>query len=384
MNQTLQSLIAYLLVIAVLSIGGSYVAYRRRLIRRLPSLRWALLVTVALVVLLIFVNVWVSARLMFISEYDLEVTGILLLFAGLVAIIFGFFVSRALTEGIQELVRAAELVARGKLDTRLTVEGSDELAEFARTFNWMTQSLAQMEDQKQQLEQGRRDLIAWASHDLRTPVTSIRAMIEALADGVVDDPATTARYARDMKLEVENLTRLIDNLFELAQLDAGHIRLDFQETSLRDMISDTLSGMNARAAQQNIALSGEVADSVDVIRVAPDKIQRVLNNLLDNALRYTPSGGAITIRVLREGDSVRVSVHNQGQGMRDFDVANAFTRFYRSEASRSQSQDGRRGAGLGLAITRGFVEAHGGTIKAESLPGEGVTFTFTLPLKTTS
>lgn len=381
MGETMETLLAYFSLVALISIGGAYIAYRMRLIRRLPSLRWALLVMVALVVALIFVNVWISARLMFISDYDLHVTGALLIFAGLIAVIFGYFVSRAITERIQELGIAAEQIAEGRLQTRLPVEGKDELSQFAETFNWMAQSLQDLDDQKRQLDQQRRDLIAWASHDLRTPVTSIRAIIEALADGVVDDPATVGRYAHDMQSEIENLTRLIDNLFELAQLDAGHIRLDYQNTSLRDMISDTLSSMATRAERQGIALSGEVAENADVIWVAPDKIQRVLNNLLDNALRYTPKGGSVTIRAWCEDNRIRVTVQNKAHGMETLDIANAFTRFYRRESSRAQAPDGHRSAGLGLAITRGFVEAHGGQIKAESVPGESVTISFTLPVK---
>ncbi|MBK8026225.1 MAG: HAMP domain-containing protein [Chloroflexi bacterium] len=380
MDESIQTLLLLLSGIALIAMGVAYVIYRTRLLRRLPSLRWALLIMVVLVVALLFANVWVSAQLMFISPYDLEVTGVLLIFAALIAVGFGFFVSRAITEAIGELGKAAERVAQGRLDTRLPVEGRDELAQFARTFNSMAQSLQDLDEQKRQLDLQRRNLIAWTSHDLRTPVTSIRAMIEALADEVVVDTATTQRYVHDMQSEIESLTRLIDNLLELSQLDAGHIRLDLQPTSLRDMVSDTLSGMSARAAQAGIALTGRVADDIDIVTIAPDKIQRVLNNLLDNALRYTPAGGVVTIRLERDRDTARVVVNNHAPGMEMLDVTSAFTRFYRRETSRARSDDGRRGAGLGLAIARGFVEAHGGTIEALSTPTQGVTITVKLPM----
>ncbi|MCC6802699.1 MAG: HAMP domain-containing protein [Anaerolineae bacterium] len=381
MHPELGTLLLLMMVIAVLSISGAYTAYRLRLVRYLRSLRWALLVTMFLTVALIFLNVWVSAQLMFINEYDLAVTGALLVFAGVIALIFGFFVSSALTESIREMAKAAEQIAQGKLETRLRVEGNDELAEFARRFNDMVTSLQQVDEEKHRLDQQRRDLIAWSSHDLRTPVTAIRAMIEAMIDGVVTDPATTARYLHNMELEVQNMTRLIDNLLELAQLDAGHIKLDYQIISLRDLISDSLGSIRVRARQQGITVNGELDPKVDLVYIAPDKIQRVLSNLLDNALRYTPEGGQITLRAQRDRDSVRVSVQNNGAGMVALDLSQVFTRFYREEASRSRSQDGHRGAGLGLAITRGFVEAHGGKIWVESDPAQGVTFTFTLPLK---
>ncbi len=379
-SEDLSTLLIVMAVIGAASIAGGYVAYRLRLARWLRSLRWALLVTMVLTVGLIFLNVWVTAQLMFISQVDLMVTGVLLIFAGSIALIFGFFVSSAITEGIRELARAAEQIAQGKLETRLDVRGNDELAEFGTTFNWMAQSLQEVDKQKRELDQQRRDLIAWASHDLRTPVTSIRAMIEAMVDGVVSDPQTTNRYLHNMDLEIQHLTKLIDNLFELAQLDAGHITLNYQMASLRDLISDTLGSMSIRAQQQNIRLTGEVADGVDLLYIAPDKVQRILNNLLDNALRYTPEGGIVALMARLDGDDVRVQVHNSGAGMVGIDMTQVFTRFYREERSRAQAKDGHRGAGLGLAITRGFVEAHGGKIWVNS-DADGVTFTFTLPTR---
>ena len=378
-SEGLSTLLIFMTSIAVVSISGGYIAYRLRLVRWLRSLRWALLVVMILTVALIFVNVWFTAHLMFISEYDLGVTGLLLIFAGVIALIFGFFVSSAITESIREMAKAAEQVAQGKLDTRLEVRGNDELAEFAKTFNWMATSLQEVDEQKRRLDQERRDLIAYASHDLRTPVTSIRAMIEAMIDGVVSDAQTTDRYLHNMELEIEHLTRLIDNLFELAQLDAGHVKLDYQMASLRDLISDTLGSMSVRAQQQGIALSGEVDPGVDMLYIAPDKVQRILSNLLDNALRYTPQGGKVSLKATLEAENVKVIVRNSGTGMANLDLSQVFTRFYREERSRAQSKDGHRGAGLGLAITRGFVEAHGGKIWAETDPLEGVTFTFTLP-----
>jgi signal transduction histidine kinase len=374
----LSTLLTWMTAIGVGAISGGYAAYRLRLVRWLRSLRWALLVVMILTVALIFFNVWVSAHLMFINENDLAVTGVLLVFAGTIALIFGFFVSSALTDSIREMAGAAEQIAQGKLETRLDVHGNDELADFARTFNWMAGKLQEMDEQKRQLDQQRRDLIAWASHDLRTPVTAIRAMVEAMIDGVVTDPQTTNRYLHSMEGEIQSLSKLIDNLFELAQLDSGHVKLDYQTASLRDLISDTLGSMSVRAQQAGITLSGEVDPAVDMLSFAPDKIQRVLSNLLDNALRYTPEDGTVVLKATHDGENVRVVVRNSGATI---DVSQVFTRFYRAEGSRAQSKDGHRGAGLGLVITRGFVEAHGGKIWVESDPAQGVTFTFTLPVK---
>ncbi|NDJ62894.1 MAG: HAMP domain-containing histidine kinase [Chloroflexi bacterium] len=383
-QQNFNQLLLYLVVMAVLTIAGAYALYRLRLVRWFHSLRWAMLLTMILTVALIFLNVWATAQLMFIEPYDLKITTALLIFAALNAIAFGFFVSSAITDSIHELARAAERVAQGDLETRLKVDGNDELAEFAQTFNWMAARLQEVDEQKRLLEQTRRDLIAWASHDLRTPLTAIRAMSEAMADGVVSDPQTTKRYMRNMQMEIEHLNNLIDNLFELAQLDAGHIQLDYELASLRDLISDTLGSMSAWAERKRIVLRSHVSDDIDPVYMASDKIQRVLSNLLDNALRYTPAGGRVTLRASVHGSNVIVSVNNYAPDMRLLDTTRVLSPFYRQEESRAQSIDGHRGAGLGLAITRGFVEAHGGMIWVDSDPKRGVTFSFKLPRQTSN
>lgn len=363
----------------IMTIVLAYVPYRRGLAMWFPSLRWALLTGVVITVVLIFLNVWVTAQLMFISEHDLVLTVALLLFAGMTAFLFGLFIANTITERILKLSQAAERLAEGRLDTRLTVEGSDELAELANTFNWMADSLEKIDQQKRMVEQTRRVLIAGVSHDLRTPLTSIRVMIEALADGVVTDPATVSRYITASLTELQHLSRLIDDLFELAKLDAGHLDAQFDRASLKDLISDAISSMSAQAAHRNILLRGSVNQDIDPVYIAPDKIQRVLYNLLDNALRYTPTGGQVTIHACAEGDLVRVDVHNTGSTIDPADLPYIFDSFYRGESSRVRAEDGHRGTGLGLAIARGFVEAHKGKIWAESHAGQGTTLCFTLP-----
>ena len=363
----------------VLTILVAYWPYRRGLAAWFPSLRWALLITVVIMVLLIFVNVWVTAQLMFISEHDLVLTVALLFFAGLTACVFGLFIANTITTRIDHLSAAAGRLAAGKLDTRLDVSGQDELAGLAQTFNWMADSLQKLDQQKRLVEQTRRVLVAGVSHDLRTPLTSIRVMLEALDDGVVTDPETVARYIRSSLSEIQHLARLIDDLFELAKLDAGHLEAQYDETSLKDLISDVLSSMSAQAAQRNIVIRGSVGQDIDPVYMAPDKIQRVLYNLLDNAMRYTPQGGEVTIHACLEGEVVRVDVHNTGAVIDTADLPHVFESFYRGETSRVRDEDGHRGTGLGLAIARGFVEAHRGRIWVESGAQRGTTFSFTLP-----
>jgi signal transduction histidine kinase len=357
----------------------AYLLYQQGIVRRFSSLRWALLTSIVITVLLVLSNVWITAQLMFISQHDFVLTTALLTFAGLTALIFGLFVASAITTRIRDLSVAAESLAEGKLETRLAVRGNDELSEFARTFNWMAESLQQIDHQKRMVEQTRRDLIAGVSHDLRTPLTAIRAMLEAINDEVVTDPASIARYVGLSLAEVENLSRLIDDLFELARLDAGHLDAHFEYASLRDLISDTISTMNAQASRKRIILRCDISQDIDPVYMVPDKIRRVLHNLLDNALRYTPPSGDVTIRAYRLEDRVCVDVHNTGAWIESVHLPHIFESFYRVERSRLQAEDGHRSTGLGLAIARGFIEAHRGKIRVESTPERGTTFSFAIP-----
>jgi signal transduction histidine kinase len=363
----------------LLTVLLAYLLYRRGIVQWFPSMHWSLLTSVVITVALIFVNVWFTAQLMFISKHDLVLTIALLLYAGLTALLFGLFIVATLTSRIDKLAEAARRLAEGKLDTRLAVEGSDEIAKLAETFNWMASSLQKLDSQKRLVDRTRRTLIAGVSHDLRTPLTTMRVMVEAIADGVVTDPDTVARYVRSTLSELQHLSRLIDDLFEMAKLDAGQLELQFDMSSLNDLISDVLSSMSVQATQHHIRVDGCVNPDADLVYMAPDKIQRVIYNLLDNALSYTPPDGSVTINACRDGAHIRVDVHNTGSFIDPVHAPHVFESFYRGESSRVRGDDGRRGTGLGLAIARGFVEAHRGKIWVDSAPERGTTFSFTLP-----
>ncbi len=227
-----------------------------------------------------------------------------------------------------------------------------------------------------ELEQMRADLIAWVSHDLQTPLTSIRAIIEALEDGVVDEPDMVKRYLHTAQRDVRSLSVLIDDLFQMAQLDTGGIPLDIAESSLSDLISDTLESFSELASRQGVKLEGSVDHNVDPVMMDTQRIGRVLNNLIGNAIRHTPVDGHVYVRATRTNLGVEVSVSDSGEGIRAEDLPHVFESFYRSEKSRSRSTGG---AGLGLAISRGIVQAHGGVINVQSEWGHGSLFTFSLP-----
>ena len=355
-----------------------YAAYRLGWVHVSPTLRRTLLGGYALASILTFFNVWFSAQLMFASQHDLLLAIVLLVFAGGIAMILGYFLASTVTERINLLKSAAEKLAGGDLQTRVPVNGRDEVAALSTTFNQMAEQL-QLADQKQrELESMRRDLIAWVGHDLQTPLASMRAILEALSDGVVDEPEMVKRYLLTAQRDVMSLSALIDDLFQMSQLDAGGFPLHRAPASLSDLVSDTLESFSQLAKQQEITLEGQVESDVDPVLMDTQAIGRVFNNLISNALRHTPGQGRVSVWVRRAGPGVDVTVSDTGEGIRSQDIPHIFERFYRGDASRSRSR-GTSGAGLGLAIARGIVQAHGGDIQVQSESGKGTQFTFHLP-----
>ena len=367
----------FLGITALVSALVGYSAYRLGWVRSSPTLRWTLLSGYVLASALTFFNVWFSAELMFASEHDLQLATVLLVFAGGIAMILGYFLSSTVTERINLLKEAAEKLARGDLQTRVPVDGRDEVAALSGAFNQMAEQLQASDQKQRQLESLRRDLIAWASHDLQTPLTSMRAVLEALADGVVDEPEMVKRYLRTAQRDVMSLSALIDDLFQMSQLDAGGFPLHRLQASLSDLVSDTLESFSQLARQQGIRLEGEVAPDVDPVSMDTQAVGRVFNNLVSNALRHTSSGGQVRVEARRAGSGVEVTVRDTGEGIRAEDIPHIFERFYRGDASRSRTRG--TGAGLGLAIARSLVRAHGGDIRVESQTGKGTQFTFHIP-----
>ncbi len=366
----------FLLVTAFVSSLAGFAAYRLGWLNFAPTLRWALVASYAFSSLLTFFNVWLTAKLMFASEHDLMLATVLLVFAAGMAMTLGFFLAGALTRRIQLLEAASHKLAQGDLSARIPVQGRDEIASLTAAFNRMAGELQATDQKQREVERLRSDLIAWVGHDLQTPLASIRAILEALADGVIADPTSVQRYLQTAQRDVRSLSLLIDDLFQMAQLDAGGLQLDRSPNSLSDLISDTLESFTELAARQKLTLQGRAALDVDPVSIDAARIGRVLNNLVGNALRHTPPGGLVEVGAERDGPRVKVVVSDNGDGISPEDLPHVFERFYRGEKSRSRMTGG---AGLGLAIARGIVEAHGGEIRVESAPAVGTRFTFWLP-----
>ena len=369
------------LLLAVAGGGGGLLALllvRPAVLGRLGGVRAQLAGASLIGSLLLLGMMLAGARAMFLSGHDLSLLLTMLVFAAILSVGFGLLCARMLADRIERVRAGTAKIAAGDL-SELPVEGHDEVAGLAEDFNRMARALDAASEREREMERTRRDLIASVSHDLRTPLASTRALIEAVADGVAEDPQTEKRYLSSARRELAHLSRLVDDLFELARIDAGVLQLTLEEASLHDLISDTISSFQPQANSRGVRLVGEVSGDVDPVLINPPRLQRVLHNLVSNALRHTPADGTVAMRATPQGDEVRVEVTDTGEGIAPEDLPRVFERSFRAERSRTRpEEEGAPGAGLGLAIARGLIEAHGGTMDAESDPGRGSRFCFTL------
>ncbi|MEO6062822.1 MAG: histidine kinase dimerization/phospho-acceptor domain-containing protein, partial [Thermoflexales bacterium] len=264
-------LFAFLFAIPiVVSSAGAAIALRQSWWRQFTHLAMALFVTYAVGAGLILLTIAATANLMFLSDHDASLVLVIMIYATGVMLVFSYFVAMSLSAGITDVTRAADAVRGGDLAARASESGRDEISRLARAFNEMTARLALAREQEDQLNQMRRDLIAWVSHDLRTPLTNIRARVEALADGVVRDDEVP-RYLASIRADTLALNRLIDDLFDLATADAGGLTLDLMPCEIGDLVSDTVRAMSVVAEQRGVALAGVVPEGIEPVIVSPPR-----------------------------------------------------------------------------------------------------------------
>jgi signal transduction histidine kinase len=352
---------AVLLGVVVLGAGVASAA----IVRLVPTLRLQLGALALLAVCLPLGVVIASGLVMFDMHGDAKILAVSIASA-LSALVGAVLLSRWILRPLERLRAASAQLAQGDLSARASESGPRELHELSASFNEMATNIEQLFD-------ARRQLVAWASHDLRTPLASLRAMIEALEDGL----AVPAEYLPAIRQQLDTLSVLVEDLFELARIDAGVLTLDLRETSLSELISSCLGTLQAEARARNVHLEAHLGWSDPPVRIAPEKIERVLLNLLTNAVRHTPSDGAVSVFVQPNSDHVVVAVEDTGAGLTPGAAQRMFERFWRDDDSRARSSGG---AGLGLAIAQGLVHAHGGTIWAENRSAGGARVAFTLPL----
>ena len=289
--------------------------------------------------------------------------------AMLIALALGVLFSRSLTRSLRELTSAAEAMSKGKLGHSIPVRSNDEVGELAQAFNKMSSDLARSQDL-------RRQMTADVAHELRTPLSLVLGHAEALQDGVIPPSQETFGLIHD---EALRLSRLVDDLRTLSLSDAGELALDRQPISPKELLAQAAAAYGEAARERRVTLNVESPELPDVYADAY-RIVQVLANLINNALRHTPTEGTITLTTRAEEGFVRFGVRDSGPGISAEELPFIFERFYRSDKSRKRQGDS---TGLGLSIARSIVEMHGGTIDVQSPPGEGATFSFTLPLAAT-
>jgi len=285
-------------------------------------------------------------------------------------LIVGVILSRSLTAPLQRLAAAARAVAGGNLDQQVKVEGSDEMAEVGQSFNEMTSALKKAEVLRQ-------NLVADVAHELRTPLSVLQGNLRAILDDVYDlDKAEISRLYDETRL----LSRLVDDLRELALADAGQLNLNLRPADVAQIICSTTDNLALAAEAGQVSLTASIPDSLPAVQADPDRVAQVLRNLLVNALRHTPSGGSVTVTASAREGMVEIAVADTGEGIAAEDLPHVFERFWRADPSRARDDRLAGGTGLGLSVAQSLVEAQRGRIRAESTPGEGTVFRFTLPL----
>ncbi len=361
------------------------------LLRLLRSARVAVQTSIVALapVLAVTVALIGTGTTMFISAHDLRALLVVTVAAGTVGLVTALALGERVSAASQHLGDLAQRIgddgagrAGGPGEASIRRGGPSELTGLAGQLDAALDRLAETRELAAAAEDSRRQLVAWVSHDLRTPLSGIRAMVEALEDGVVDDPETVARYYRTMGRETDRLAGLVDDLFELSRIQAGALNLDLEQIALDELISDAVAGVSLAASTKGIDLRGEVASPTPVVELSIPEMARVVRNLLDNAIRHTPSGGTVWVEAALDDDrqAALVSVRDSCGGIPVPDLSRVFELAYRGDAARTP---GDGGAGLGLAVARGLVEAHHGEISVRN-EGEGCRFTIRLPLAAAS
>jgi signal transduction histidine kinase len=343
-----------------------------RLLRRAP-LRRSIQVSSAVPVLAIVAGTLASAEAMFLSQHDLGVVVMVSAIAGAVAFAFSWLLGRQVESGSAALRQAARSL--GDEGGRFRPPALPLSAEFAALSGELADTsakLARSRERERALEQSRRQLVAWVSHDLRTPLAGLRAMAEALEDGLAADPH---RYHKQIRADAERLGSMVDDLFELSRIHSGTLQLSLDQIALSDLVSDVLASTEALARARGVRLTGRAARQL-AVRADPRELSRALTNLLTNAIRHTPPGGCVYVEATPVREEALLTVADGCGGIPEASLPYVFDLAWRGTDARSPEPDS--GAGLGLAIVRGIAEAHQGSVRVLNA-GSGCRFELRLP-----
>ncbi|TYL46207.1 HAMP domain-containing histidine kinase [Nocardioides sp. BGMRC 2183] len=351
-----------------------------RLLRR-RSIRWQLALVAVVGVGGAYLGATAVARLMFISPHDLLVMSVVSSAAAVVAIGMALVVAAMIARWSEALHAQVRAFAAGSSHTAAVDADPPpaELAALATELATTQERLREASERERRAEEARRELVSWVSHDLRTPLAGLRAMSEALEDGLAPDPE---RYQRQIRTEVDRMTGMVDDLFELSRIHAGVLTLAPEPMLVADLVSEALASADPVARSRNIRLTGEVDQGVELL-ADPAGIARVLDNLVSNAVRHTRPGGTVEVHARVLGaprGGVEISVSDGCGGLPPADMVRVFDVAWRAAPARTPAVDEARGAGLGLAIVKGIVEAHDGEVAVENREDRsGCRFLVTLP-----
>jgi signal transduction histidine kinase len=319
-------------------------------------------------------NLVVLTRQMVVDEHDATTVAVLFIYAGAAGVGAALALAGSRTRAIDRLTEGARLLGGGKLDARIGSLGAGpELDALANTLDDMATQLEAAQERERRAEATRRDLVTAVSHDLRTPLASLRAMIEAIDEGVVRDEASLRRYVGEMRRSVDQLVSMVDDLFELAQLDAGAIEAETRRANLGEVVASAIEAVEVQASQKRLSLVTDLRGAEDA--PCSPRMVRVLQNLMTNAVRHTPADGTIRVEASRSPRRLEVAVADSGNGIAPEDLDRVFDPFFRADPARHGA-----GAGLGLTLARRIVEGLGGEISADGGVAAGARFSVTLPV----
>jgi signal transduction histidine kinase len=322
-----------------------------------------------------WVGALVAVQAMFISSHDIGAFIVIAATAGAVGVVTAWRLARRIRRDADRLEDLSRAIAAGEVPDAAPASSVSELGRVGAQLAEMSRELDESHRRELALERSRRELVAWVSHDLRSPLAGIRAMAEALEDGVVDDPADITRYLHSISDETDRLTELVDDLFELSRITSGSMDLRPRPVPVAELVDSVIAAVSATARARQLDLSCDLGDPPPLL-VSPAEASRVLRNLLDNAVRHTPPGGTVHVSVATEGQTAVLSVIDECGGIPATDLDRVFEVAFRGDTARRR-EDG--GGGLGLAIAKGLTEAQDGTIGVSNHVG-GCCFTVRFPL----
>jgi signal transduction histidine kinase len=343
------------------------------LLRR-TSLRQRYLAIAAVGTFVAIGNLLALAQAMVVSARAATMISVVLIYAGAAGLAAAFVSARSSVSALDQITRTAETIGGGDLSARVgPINAGAELDRLASTVDETAESLQSVRNREQQIERLRRDLITAASHDLRTPLSNLRAMAEAIDDRVVDDLPTVRRYAGEMRRAVGRLSSLVDDLLEFVRVDEIQVDPEGDRVRLAEIVTSSISTVRMAADDKDVQVTIDLGGAEEVL-VSPH-VERVLQNLLGNAVRHTPPGGTIRVEGRRKQPGVHLTVQDTGEGIPAEHVQHIFDPFYRADTARSGN-----GSGLGLSLADRIVRALGGTIEVSSQPSSGSRFDIRLPI----